>query len=297
MSFKVAICAGHGGYKSLNPKVYATAGKRTPDGEPEWEFNNKVAIAFTNELSKYEGVEVRRYDDITGKTDIPLSTRTNGANSWGADIYISFHQNGYLSTWGDHTGIETFRGSSADSIRLANLVHLEMVKAYGLRDRGIKTANLWITSRTKMPSILVEGGFMDSRIDIVKLRDDKVLENAGIGVAKAVVTYAGLKLKPQLKVSQQHTQHQSAKVTFEGNSVEALLINGTTQIWTRDLANLLQVPVNFVNGHVVLNHVIIPKEEVTLIDGKSYMHSRKIAEYLGLNVGWEQASKTVTLSK
>ena len=289
MAFKVGMCSGHGSFG-------VTAGKRSPENEFEWDFNNKVAIAFEKELLKYEDVEIRRFDDRTGRTDVPLSTRTNSANSWGADIYISFHHNGYLGVWGNHTGIETFRGSSADSIRLANLIHPEMVKAYGLRDRGIKTANLWITSRTKMPSVLLEGGFFDSTIDIKKLRDDKVLENAGIGVAKAVATYANLKLKPLPKLSQQ-PQYQTAKVTFEGNEVEALLINGTTQIWTRDLANLLQVPVNFVNGHVVLNHVIIPKEEVTLIDGKSYMHSRKIAEYLGLTVGWDQASKTVNLTK
>ena len=189
MAFKVAVCAGHGGFG-------VTPGKRSPANEYEWDFNNKVVLAFIKELSKYQNVEVRRYDDPTGKTDVPLTTRTNGANAWKADIYISFHHNAHLGVWGTHGGIETFRGSSADSIRLANLVHPEMVKAYDLRDRGIKTASLHITSRAAMPVILVEGGFMDSTTDIVKLRDNKVLENAGIGVAKAVATYGKLVLKP-----------------------------------------------------------------------------------------------------
>lgn len=186
MTFKIAVCAGHG---------FNTAGKRTPDDEREWTFNDKVLVAFIKEISKYEGVEVRRYDDPTGRTDVPLSTRTNGANSWGADIYISFHHNANTGRWGTWTGVETYRGSSANSIRLAQLIQPELVKAYGLRDRGVKTKNLHITNRTEMPVVLLEGGFMDSTIDIVKLRDDNVLRNAGIGVAHAVVEYAGLKEK------------------------------------------------------------------------------------------------------
>ena len=121
MTFKVAICAGHGGFG-------VTAGKRTPDNEYEWDFNNKLAIAFTKELSKYEGVEVKRFDDITGRTDVPLSTRTNNAKAWKANIYISFHHNANTGKWGNWTGVETFRGSCQNSIKLANLVHPELVK-------------------------------------------------------------------------------------------------------------------------------------------------------------------------
>src|SRR5690606_25547738 len=46
---------------------------------------------------------------------------------------------------------------------------------------------------TNMPSVLIEGGFMDSKIDIVKLRDDKVLKQAGINLAHAVAEYGGIK--------------------------------------------------------------------------------------------------------
>lgn len=185
--FKIAICAGHG---------FNTAGKRTPDGEREWSFNNKLAIAFTNTMSQYDGVTVKRFDDPTGKTDVPLATRTNGANAWGADIYISFHHNANTAKWGTWTGVETFYfAGSVKGKKLAEAVHPAIVAAYGLKNRGLKTTNLHITRETKMPAVLIEGGFMDSTIDIKKLRDDKVLKNAGEGVAKAVAVYAGLKKK------------------------------------------------------------------------------------------------------
>lgn len=184
MSFKIAYDAGHG----LN-----TPGKRTPDGEREWSFSNKVVLAFEKEMRNYENVELLRTDDKTGKADVPLRARTDKANKWGADIYISFHQNALNGKWGSWTGVETFysKGSTKGK-KLAELVHPAVVKAYGLRDRGLKTNNLHITRETKMPAVLIEGGFMDSTIDIKKLRDDAVLENAGKLIAQAVSKYAGL---------------------------------------------------------------------------------------------------------
>lgn len=190
---KIFIDAGHG----IN-----TPGKRTPDNEREWTFNNIVAIAFENRMKEYEGVSLTRTDDRTGKSDIPLATRTNAANKANADIYISFHHNAFQSKWGTHTGVEIYYSKgSVKGLALAKAVQPALVKAYGLRDRGLKTNNFHITRETKMPAILIEGGFMDSSIDIKKLRDKKVLENAGILIADAVASHLKLKKKAVAKPS------------------------------------------------------------------------------------------------
>lgn len=190
MVVKVAIGAGHGGFG-------VTPGKRTPDGEYEWDFNNKVVLAAIKYLKQYQGVEIMRLDDPSGKTDVPLSTRTNKANTWGADIYVSCHHNANTGVWGDWTGTETFYYvGSAKGKKLAQLIHAKVLKAYGLRDRGIKRGNhLYVIKNTKMPAVLIEGGFMDSTIDIKKLRDDKVLDAAGKAIAEGVAEYFGLKKK------------------------------------------------------------------------------------------------------
>ncbi len=52
---------------------------------------------------------------------------------------------------------------------------------------------------TNMPSILIEGGFMDSTIDIKKMRDDKVLDAAGKAVALGLAEHFKLKKKPAPK--------------------------------------------------------------------------------------------------
>ncbi|MDN4493481.1 N-acetylmuramoyl-L-alanine amidase [Ureibacillus aquaedulcis] len=182
---KVGYDAGHG---------FHTAGKRTPDGEREWSFNDKVARAFANELALYKGVMTRRFDDPTGQRDVPLRERTNGANNWAANFYISFHHNALGSRWGNHTGVETFIHTNPQprSIELANAIHPAVVTSYGLRDRGIKRGNLHIVRETTMPAILIEGGFMDSLIDITKLRKDAVLASAGRAVAQKLAKFVGL---------------------------------------------------------------------------------------------------------
>src|SRR5699024_9462829 len=119
--------------------------------------------------------------------------RTGAANKAKADLYLSFHHNAYQSKWGNHGGTETFyHAGSATGKKLAQAVQDAAMKAYGLTDRGIKTANLHITRETSMPAVLLEGGFMDSNVDIKKLRDKKVLQEAGRLVAGAVAKFLGL---------------------------------------------------------------------------------------------------------
>src|SRR5699024_5036537 len=150
-----------------------TSGKRNPDDEREWKFNNEVLLACQKKLSTYTAVQLLRLDDPTGKIDIPLRTRTNKANQWGADVLISIHHNALSGNWGTHQGIETYLYSDASkaSRDIAELVQTRMVRAMGLRNRGVKTANFHMLRESKMPAILTEGGFIDSTIDIQALRN------------------------------------------------------------------------------------------------------------------------------
>lgn len=186
---KIAIDAGHG---------FNTPGKRTPDGEREWSFNNKVVLATIKYLNQYQNVGILRLDDPTGKTDVPLKTRTDMANKWKADILISCHHNANTGKWGTWGGTETFTyvGTWKDAERLAGLVQKGILKAYGLANRGLKKADFHMLRQSAMTAILIEGGFMDSSIDIKKMRDDRVLDAVGKAIAEAVAKYFGLKKKP-----------------------------------------------------------------------------------------------------
>ncbi|MEK5069836.1 N-acetylmuramoyl-L-alanine amidase [Sporosarcina sp. FSL K6-1508] len=185
---KIAFDAGH----AIN-----TAGKRTPDGEREWTFNDKVLRAAEVKLNTYQGVQILRLDDSTGKTDIPLKTRTDKANAWRADALVSIHHNANTGKWGTWGGVETYVDPTASkaSKEIAKLVQPRIVKAMGLRDRGVKVKNLHMTRESSMPAILTEGGFMDSTTDINALRNDARLKAQGEAIAEGLVAH--FKLQPK----------------------------------------------------------------------------------------------------
>ena len=185
---KVAMCAGHGGSGS-------TPGKRSPAGEYEWNFNDAVVRVAIAKL-KANGVEVLRTDDASGKTDVGLTARTNKANAWGADAYVSVHHNALGTKWLNYEiGIETFtqNGSHPQAERLARCIHPKYVKAMGLKDRGMKKSNLAITRQTRMPAVLTEGGFMDSRIDIKAMRNNAKLKAQGEAIADGIMEFLNVK--------------------------------------------------------------------------------------------------------
>lgn len=186
MSKLIAVDAGHGLH---------TPGKRTPDGEREWSFNNKVVIALINELHRL-GLRTIRLDDPSGQRDVPLGERTRKANNAKADVLVSVHHNALRGVWGNHTGTEIYSyPGSKKSKELADKMQPKLAETYGLRNRGAKTANFHMLRESNMPAILPEGGYMDSRIDIVKLRDEEVLKQAGITIARNVAEWLGVESK------------------------------------------------------------------------------------------------------
>jgi N-acetylmuramoyl-L-alanine amidase len=185
---RVALDAGHG----LN-----TAGKRTPDNEREWSFNNKVVRAITERLNDYEDVSIVRLDDPTGKRDVPLKERTDKANKFKADILVSIHHNANTGKWGSWGGTETYsyEANLPQAEKLAKMINDRVVSINGLRNRGTKKANFHMLRESRMTAVLPELGFMDSTTDIKVMRDDNMLKKIGYGIADEIAEYGKLKKK------------------------------------------------------------------------------------------------------
>ena len=110
---------------------------------------------------------------------MPLSKRTDDSNKFGADAYVSFHNNALGIKWGKHAGMETFSyiGSNPKSEKLQRHIHAHLIKATKNTDRGMKEANFHVLRETKnCAAVLCESFFMDSVYDIKKLRDDNYLK-------------------------------------------------------------------------------------------------------------------------
>src|SRR5690625_5518529 len=76
---------------------------------------------------------------------------------------------------------------------------------------------------SRMPAILIEGGFMDSTIDIKKLRDNKVLNRAGKNIADAIARYFNLRKKTNKTTTKSSNKKSSSKSTkkstYKGDSI------------------------------------------------------------------------------
>ena len=194
MSRLIALDDGHG---------MQTPGKRTPifkDGTKsketgesfmhENEFNRAV-ISILDEHLKRCGF--RTLFVAPGDGDVPLKTRTDTANQAGADLYISVHANAVGETWGSANGIESFYyPGRVTSMKAAEAIHAQLLQGTGLRDRGVKPANLHVLRESKMPAVLVECGFMDNLNEAKLLMSDSYREKCAEEIAKGICHYFGV---------------------------------------------------------------------------------------------------------
>lgn len=188
---KIVINAGHG------PE---TPGKRSPDGSlREYHFNAPVARRIGALLQQYEGVEILHpFED--GR-DVPLKERTDRANTWGADLYVSIHANaaGDGASWSSAQGIETFvhdsRPRAAEALAIA--IQRKIIAATGRPDRGVKSANFHELRETKCTAVLVECGFMTNQQECELLKSDAYREKCALAIVAAIVETYGLRRKEQ----------------------------------------------------------------------------------------------------
>lgn len=245
---KIVIDAGHG------PE---TAGKRCPDDSMrEYTFNSATAGYVFESLKEYEGVEIIKVYE-NGR-DVPLTERTNRANAWNANVYVSIHANASGNEWSTAHGIETFVYTEASqaSIALAVAVQRNLIQSTGLEDRGVKKDNLHVLRETKMTSILVECGFMTNHTEAELLKSDVYRRKCANAIVKSVVDTYGLKTKDEpVKMpakDQIPTIQKKVGVSVNDGPVsDAYLINDVTYVPIRMVSEEFGATVDWNNGSPV----------------------------------------------
>ncbi len=120
-----------------------------------------------------------------------LRERVNGANSWGADYFISIHTN--ASDNPNASGVEAYAYSRPSrAFELGEDIVDEIVDITGLRDRGMKVRpGLYVLKNTSMPAVLVELGFITNPGDATIMRDNPELYAQGI--YNGIAEYTGVR--------------------------------------------------------------------------------------------------------
>ncbi|MCP2327092.1 N-acetylmuramoyl-L-alanine amidase [Hamadaea flava] len=186
---------------AANKKVYLDPGHGGTDsgavgnGLQEKALTLNIALQVRDILlATYSGVDIRmsRTTDAT----VSLQQRSDDANAWGADIFVSIHINS-----GGGTGFESYRYLTTDAATqsLHSTVHANalagMRTVASVTDRGLKTANFHVVRETNMPAILTENLFIDTVADANLLKNAAFLTADARGHAKGIATYLGLPTK------------------------------------------------------------------------------------------------------
>lgn len=193
--FRLALDAGHG---------YYTAGKRCdkridPNETREWWLNARICDKIEERLKAYEGYELLRVDDVTGKTDVPMNTRTANANKFKADFYLSVHHNAGVNG-GSGGGIVVFTWNNPDDQlkEWQKMFYDALIRETGLkgnRAQPLAKENFNVLVNTNMQAILIEHGFMDSTTDVPIILSEDFADKVAKANVETIVKIGGLKKK------------------------------------------------------------------------------------------------------
>ena len=195
--FKIALGAGHG---------LKTEGKRCmkaldPNETREWWLNDRICDYVESYLKDYEGYKLLRLDDSDdGAVNVPLADRVKAANNFGADFYLSVHHNAGING-GSGGGIVVYvhPNSSTTSREWQGALYDALIDHTGLKGNRTQPkaeGNYYVLKHTKMPAVLLELGFMDSKTDVPIILTNEYAQQCAKAIVEVIVAKGKLTKKP-----------------------------------------------------------------------------------------------------
>ena len=215
--FKIALNAGHG----IN-----TPGKRClksidNNETREWSLNSRICKKIEEKLAEYSGYDLIRVDDTTGNTDIPLKQRTDKANKFGADFYLSIHHNAGVNG-GSGGGVIAIVYKSIKDVsntsKWQKALYDSVIQKTGLKGNRavpLQRQNLHEVRETKMPAVILECGFMDSTTDTPIILSENFAEKVASACAEVLISNGGLTKKASSTVKTEEKQPITPSVNID----------------------------------------------------------------------------------
>ena len=121
---------------------------------------------FTAITSRTSPDEILGYD-----TNSSLRTRTEQANQWGADYFLSIHTNANVNPAINGTEAYVYAINTPSYELAVNIVN-EIVRRLGTKNNGIYARpSLYVLRRTNMPAVLIELAYHSNEGDAALLAD------------------------------------------------------------------------------------------------------------------------------
>ncbi|WP_199256826.1 N-acetylmuramoyl-L-alanine amidase [Alteribacillus sp. YIM 98480] len=213
------------------------------NGLLEKAVNLDIALRIRNILlNEYQNVEVR----MSRRTDttVSLTQRTNDANQWNADYFLSIHCNAYN---GQARGYEDYihnsLSDSSQTARLREIMHKHITSVNRLSTRGKKKANFHVLRETRMPALLTENGFIDNSSDAAIMRESSWRQAVARGHVNGLEEAFNLQQKQDYgtlyKViagsfeNREHADNRAALLNDNGIEAFVVLTTISDKIWYR----------------------------------------------------------------
>jgi len=172
--------------------------------------------------SNYKQVDIKmsRTKDVTKS----LQHRSNDANNWRADYFISIHCNAFD---GNAHGYEDFiykgLANTSETAGYQQIMHQEIAKVNELTNRGKKKANFHVLRETAMPAFLSENGFIDNQNDAGKIKQADWREKIALGHANGIAKAFHLERKQTAQAD--HHTYQVIAGSFKRKSYAQRQVN------------------------------------------------------------------------
>ena len=193
-------------------------------------------------------------------TAVDLKARAMLANTNAADLFVSWHYD--VSSNPNVQGVAVWIHPSQQdkpAYHKADLIAQAVAASSGQKNRGVYFGDYQVLRDTYMDAVLIEGGFITSAAEESLMTQESFLKAQAEGAAKAICQMFGM---PYI----QPAKEQQPSRTKAADSVQVR-----------------------VNGDVM-------EQYGRLIDGKTYVPVRELAELLGLGLQWDGSTQTVSLN-
>lgn len=169
MAIKIYIDQGH------NRGINAGAeGFGLYEQDVVWQVGMYLADLLNNTPGYEAKVSRPTIDTVLGyNNSTSLAARVADATYWGADYFISIHNNASVDP--SYNGTEVYIYSEVSkSYPLAQSILNQIVAEVGTRDNGVRVnPRLYLLRRNAMPALLIELAYITNPQDAEKLRNNQ----------------------------------------------------------------------------------------------------------------------------
>ena len=146
-----------------------------------------IILSISQQVGKIleqKGVQVV----LTRNSDffVSLQGRTDMANAAKADLFVSIHANSIGPNRTEINGLEVYYFNDPG---LANTIYQSIIGNVNVRQRGVRQARFYVLRNSKMPSTLVEVGYVTGDEDSLKITNPTYQAQMANAIARGILEY------------------------------------------------------------------------------------------------------------